>query len=141
PNPSDSARTAAPRGQRFYNGRPFGSESQFNPLTVFINGGFDQLRTENANRHVFDLDYPLAAHGAWISMTKPDRVLRTYGYGTWVRRQLFPFTGKSDGGGQWVPNYELHLLAGGMTGVRLTEWYEHHDVAHPELAAAGTAAA
>src|SRR5262245_17996394 len=89
PNPHDSSRTAPPRGHRFYDGRPYGSESQFNPFVVLLNGGLDQLRTENANRRIFDLDYTLAAHGAWISMTKPDRVLRTYGYGTWVKRQLF----------------------------------------------------
>jgi hypothetical protein len=141
PRPSDSTRTAPPKGQRFYTGKTYGSESQFNPLSVVLNGGFDQLRTENAVRNIFEFDYPLAAHGAWISMTKPDRVLRTYGYGTWVKRQLLPLTGKANGGGQWVPNYELHLLAGGMTGVRVTEWYRQHDVDHPELAAAGTAAA
>jgi hypothetical protein len=127
-------------GKRFYTGKTVGSEAAFNPLSVVVNEGFDLLRTARADRRVFDLDYGRAAHGAWMAMTKPDRVLRTYGYDTWVKRQLLPLTGKRKGGGQWVPNYQLHLLGGGMTGVRITEWYEQHDVAHPELAAAGTAA-
>jgi hypothetical protein len=129
-----------PKGQRFYTGKTVGSEAAFNPASLLVNESFDMLRTANANRHVFDLDYTLAAHGAWLSITQPDRVLRTYGYGTWVKRQLLPLTGSSNGGGQWVPNYQLHLLGGGMTGVRLTEWYRQHGVAHPELSAAGTAA-
>lgn len=129
-----------PRGERFYTGKAVGSEAAFNPLSLVLNESFDLLRTAGANRQVFDLNYKLAAHGAWIAITKPDRVLRTYGYDTWVKRQLLPLSGKKKGGGQWLPNYQLHLLGGGMTGVRLTEWYMQHGVAHPELAAAGTAA-
>ena len=75
-----------------------------------------------------------------MAISRPDRVLDTYGYGTWLKRQLLPLTGKKHGGGQWVPNYQLHLLGGGMTGVRITEWYEQHGVPHSVLAAAGTAA-
>ena len=140
PEVPDSVHAAPPKGRRFYTNKPFGSESQFNPLSQVINDGFDMLRTADADRHVFDFPYAQAAHGAWLSMTQPDKVLRTYGYDTWVRRQLLPLTGKKKGGGQWVPNYELHLLGGGMTGVRVTEWYEQHGTPHPELAAAGTAA-
>src|SRR3954469_8396340 len=140
PDASDSAHASPPKGRRFYTNKPFGSESQFNPLSLVVNDGFDMLRTANTDRHVFDLDYPRMAHGAWLSITQPDKVLRVYGYDTWVRRQLLPLTGKKKGGGQWVPNYQIHLLGGGMTGVRLTEWYTQHGVAHPGLAAAGTAA-
>ena len=138
-NNADTA-TAAPRGRRFYTGKTVGSEAAFNPVSVLVNESFDLLRTAAANRRVFELPYEVAARGAWRAMTQPDRVLRTYGYDTWVRRQLLPLTGKQKGGGQWVPNYQLHLLGGGMTGVRMTEWYDQHGVAHPELAAAGTAA-
>jgi hypothetical protein len=140
PGLPDSTHVAPPKGQRFYTNKPFGSESQFNPLSLVINDGFDMLRTANTDRHVFDLDYALAAHGAWLAITQPDKVLRTYGYDTWVRRQLLPLTGKKKGGGQWVPNYQIHLLGGGMTGVRITEWYQQHGTPHPELAAAATAA-
>lgn len=135
---SDSAAVAPPRGQRFYTNKPVGSEAQFNPFSLVVNGGYDQLRTANANRRVFELNYELAAKGAWLSITRPDRVLEIYGYERFVRRQLLPLTGKKSGGGQWVPNYQLHLLGGGMTGVRITEWYQQHGTKHPELAAAGT---
>lgn len=106
-----------------------------------MNGGFDQLRTASANRRVFELDYGTAADGLWRTITKPDAVIRTYGVNRWIRRQLLPLSGKGSGGGQWVPNYQLHVLGGGMTGVRVTEWYQQHGTAHPELAAAATVTA
>ncbi|HET9425799.1 MAG TPA: hypothetical protein VFO55_10540 [Gemmatimonadaceae bacterium] len=137
----DTSGVAAPRGQRFYTGKPVGSESQFNPLSLVINGGYDQLRWASADRRIFKLDYETAAEGVWRTVTQPDRVLRLYGTRRFFERQLFPFSGKSSGGGQWVPNYQLHLFAGGMTGVRMTEWYEQHGTAHPELAAAATVTA
>lgn len=134
--PADSS---APRGARFYRGRPYGSESQFNPLSVVINEGFDQLRTEGANRRVFELDYGRAATNVLHSLGNAPEAIRRYGVGEWIRSELLPLSGKGSGGGQWVPNYQLHLLSGGMTGVRITEWYQQHGVPHPELAALGTA--
>ena len=53
---TDAANTAPELGQRFYTNKPYGSESQFNPLSLTINGGFDQLRVASANRQVFDLN-------------------------------------------------------------------------------------
>jgi hypothetical protein len=138
---ADSGKAAPPRGARFYTGKAVGSESQFNPFSLIVNGGFDQLRTANANRHVFELDYELAAEGMWRSISQPDRVIKTYGFERWIKRQVLPLSGKRSGGGQWVPNYQLHLLGGGMTGVRITERYQQHGTAHPELAAAATVTA
>jgi hypothetical protein len=130
--------SGAPRGERFYHSLPYGSESQFNPFSLIINGGLDELRTQNANRHVFKLHYDRAAKNVYESIIHPDRTIRDYGFGNWVRRQLLPLSTQSSGGGQWEPNYHLHLLAGGMTGVRMTEWYQQHGTPHPELSAAAT---
>ncbi len=77
----------------------------------------------------------------WKSVSRPDRVIKTYGVRRFITRQLLPMSGKKSGGGQWVPNYQLHVLGGGMTGVRMTEWYQRHGSAHPELAAAATVTA
>ena len=118
-----------------------GAESQFNPFSLIVNGGFDQLRTAAANRHVFALDYPVAADGMWKAVSRPDRVIETYGVRRFFTRQLLPMSGKQSGGGQWVPNYQLHLFGGGMTGVRITEWYVQHGAAHPEIKAAATVTA
>jgi hypothetical protein len=139
--PPDSApRAAPPRGSRFYTGKTFGSEAQFNPFSLIVNGGFDQLRTTGANRQVFRLPYDAAARGQIRSISRPDLTIKEYGFENWLRKQILPLSSKGSGGGQWVPNYQLHLLGGGMTGVRITEWYQQHGAAHPELAAAATVA-
>ncbi|MEO7083140.1 MAG: hypothetical protein ABI442_18875 [Gemmatimonadaceae bacterium] len=122
---------------RFYRNRPYGSEAEFNPLSLVINGGYDQLRTGD-NRYVFDLPYPRAFATVWHSVTDPEPVLRHYGWKNWLTHEVFPLTTKGSGGGQWYPNYHLHLFAGGMTYDRTVEWYEQHDVSHPELAAGAT---
>src|ERR1043166_3764037 len=41
-------------GRRFYTGKSYGTESEFNPLTEFLNEGFDVLSSRGQNRRVFD---------------------------------------------------------------------------------------
>jgi hypothetical protein len=127
------------RGHRFYTGKRYGSEAQFNPFSLVVTGGFDQLRTRGADKHIFRRSYGIAATSVWQSLTHPDRVVRRYGWRNWVRDELLPLSGKGGGGGQWAPNYQLHLLGGGMTTVRLEEWYLQHGASHPLLLAASTA--
>jgi hypothetical protein len=131
--------TRSRRGHRFYTGKRYGSEAQFNPLSLVVNGGFDQLRTRGADRHIFRFPYGVAATSLWQSLTHLDRVYRHYGWGNWVRDELLPLSGKGSGGGQWGPNYQLHLFGGGMTTVRIEEWYAQHGASHPLLLATGTA--
>jgi len=132
----DSARATIT--QRFYASRPFGSEAEFNPLSLVINGGYDQLRT-GSYRYVARVAYGTATKTILNSLVHPDAVLRQYGYARWLRNEMFPLTTKGDGGGQWYPNYHLHLIAGGMTYARTVEWYEQHGVvSHPRIAAAAT---
>lgn len=131
PTRSDTARS----GGRFYAKRPYGSEAQFNPFSTLINEGYDQLRT-SPHRGITERPYGLSATTVWRSVTHPDRVLRTYGVGRWLRNEVFPLSLKGSGGGQWYPNYQLHLWAGGMTYARTVEWYQRHGVtSHPRLAA------
>ena len=124
--------------QRFYASRPYGSESQFNPLSLIVNGGYDQLRTSDNKRTIFKLPYEGEFRTVWRSVTNPERAIRHYGWGNWLTHEVFPLSTKGEGGGQWYPNYQLHLFAGGMTYARMVEWYEQHGAGHPELAAGTT---
>jgi hypothetical protein len=132
----DSAHTgkAAPQ---FYHNLPYGTESQFNPFSLIVNGGYDQLRV-GENRAVFGLAYRNAFHTVLYTVTHPEPVLRHYGYKDWLVHEVFPLSLTSSGGGQWYPNYQLHLFAGGMTYYRTVEWYEQHGASHPRLAAGFT---
>lgn len=110
---------------------------QFNPLTSILNNGYDQVRT-GPNRRVFEFDYDLGGTGAWNSILRAQRLVREYGTRDWLRYEIFPLSGKGGGGGRWVPNYQLHLFAGGVTYVRLIAWFERRDLPHPRMAAAAT---
>ncbi len=124
---------------RFYTPRSYGSDLEFSPLSVAINEGFDMLRVAD-HRDVLNIPYWSSFKIVWHSVTDPEPVIRHYGWSRWLRNEVFPLTLKSQGGGQWYPNYHLHLFGSGITYVRTTEWFEQHGNAfgHPELAAGVT---
>ena len=123
----------------YYARRPYGTEAIHNPLTSILNNGYDQIRTgPPGGRRVFTYDYGRSATAAWQSMIHPRRLVREYGTRDWIRFELFPFSTKAEGGGQWVPNYQLHLFAGGVTYIRMIAWYEQRGTPRPRLAAAVT---
>ena len=122
----------------WYNSRPYGSERTVHPLTSILNNGFDQIRT-GENRHFLEYDYSKGATGAWNSIIHAQRLVRQYGARDWVRFELLPLTLKYGGGGQWVPNYQLHLFGGGVTYVRLIGFFEQRGFPYPRIAAGATA--
>ena len=123
---------SAPAGQhRFYDSRKYGSEQQFNPLSQIVNEGFDLLRGDDADRRILRLPYAITARNVRSSVFHARDAFDNYGWSRLARNELFPLTTKGSGGGQWVPNYQFHLLGSGMVSARMTEWFEQHHVAHP----------
>ncbi len=131
PAPGDSTRL--PRGQRFYHGLSYGSESQFSPLTQLVNEGFNNLGLESYDRRVFRLPYAQSARNLGYSLAHVQRAYGAYGWPRAVRNEILPLTARE--GGQWVPNYQDHLVGSGMVSARLAEWYEAHGYAHPAVRA------
>jgi hypothetical protein len=131
------------RGERFYHAKPFGSEAQFNPLTEFFNEGFDMLRDEGYDRHVFRRQYGIGASNILNSLLHADRTYRFYGYERALRNEILPLSSSNNGtgGGGWETKYSLHTLGSGMVSARLVEWGQQHGVDHPVLLSAITMAA
>ena len=113
----------------FYHAKSYGTESQFNPVTELLNEGFDQLRNDNADRRIRHL--PWGGHNVWEAVLHPDSAMRAYGVWRAWRDELLPLSVKGNGGGQWVPNYEFHLIGSGMVSERMREWYAAHGVPFP----------
>lgn len=125
----------------FYTGKTDGSEAAFNPLSELLNEGLDVLDEIGYERHLgrqhFDVGFRTIAR----SVAHPADVVRAYG-GMWnvVRNELLPLSAAGEGGGAWTGNYGLHMIGSGMVSARMREWYQLHDVPHPELAANATLA-
>lgn len=120
----------------FYTGKEYGSEAQFSPLTVLLNGGYDILQLDKYEQEVFS--YPLGknAQTVFSNLGRPLPLINRYGWGNFLTREVFPlYYGK---GAAWWPNYQLHLIGGGMTYRRLQEWYEAQGVFVPEVWSAFT---
>lgn len=140
---SDSTTRAARAGDRvrdrFYKRVPYGSESEFNPITEVVNEGTGILQTSGQDRHIFRRDYALGAHNVLESILHPARTYSFYGWGRALRNEWLPLTADNGtGGGAWVPNYEYHFLGGGMVALKMEDWYSDHGVPHPALASSAT---
>lgn len=131
--PSDSTHLA--RGHRFYQGKPYGSEAEFNPLTEFLNEGFDMLRDNGYDRHIFRRNYGIGAGAVAGSLLHADRTYRFYGYRRALRNEILPlsYTNNGTGGEGWETKWSLHLLGSGMVSARLVEWFQQHEIGHPVL--------
>ncbi len=112
----------------FYKASPYGSASQFNPLTVFVNGAFDILRNQSYRSSPFDVDYGTGFSNLWRNLKDPFGVIKDGGGGRFVAHEIFPYRGLKSQYGQFVPNYVLHALGEGMLTRMLAEWYRAHNV-------------
>src|SRR5205823_6917166 len=64
--------------RRFYTGKDYGSEAEFNPLTELFNEGFDVLSLEHADRHVLTRTYGVDAHNVFNSVLHPIHSISDY---------------------------------------------------------------
>lgn len=116
---------------QFYTGVAYGSGAQFNPFSAWITYAFDTLQVNSS----FD-DGSLRERWGQVrwDLTHVNSAIRLEGGWTaFVNRQVLPyrFTEKD-----WVPNYSLHLLGGGMIYRKNAEWLEAHGQPYPRLTAA-----
>ena len=142
PTPARDSALSGPeiRKAYWYNSRPYGSERTVHPLTSILNNGYDQIRT-GPDRRILEWDYDKGFTGVWQSTIHAQRVVRQFGTRNWIRYELLPLSLKAGGGGQWVPNYQLHLFGGGVTYVRLIGYFEQHGWKYPRVAAGLTSMA
>lgn len=120
----------------FYRMQQWGSESQYSPWTVLLNGGFDILQLDRYRRDVFDYPFAQAGRTVFGNLAKPLPLIHRYGWNQFLRNEILPL--EFSEGASWWPNYQLHLIGGGMTYVKLGEWYEQHGFAAPRVWSAAT---
>src|SRR5581483_7875553 len=79
---AESARDAdvRPEAHRFYTGKTYGTEAEFNPVTEVLNEGFDVLGTRGQDRHIFRRDLGGDARNVLSSALNPIHTFSSYGW-------------------------------------------------------------
>ena len=115
----------------FYKGYKYGSQSEFNPLTYIINSSYDIYQLTESDRRVFKFPYASSTANVFWNLGHPGKAIGEVGWWKFTRTELFPLTFNSEGA-QWVPNYLLHVIGGGMSYTTLSEWYRFNNVKQPK---------
>ncbi|NQW29798.1 MAG: hypothetical protein HQ472_04735 [Ignavibacteria bacterium] len=124
----------------FYQPYAYGSMAMFSPWNVVINGSFDVLQLDGKNRNINELPYGVGMKNVFKNtFVHPGATISQIGWGRWFTTEVLPMNFTKEGA-QWLPNYQLHLIGGGMTFRMLQEWYAYQGVSAPGAWAAGTIA-
>jgi hypothetical protein len=121
-----------PQERYFYTNKPYGSEALFNPISLIINGGFDICQLQNYSDKLGNQPYNRQLKNVWKNLTHPSESISIYGWHKFLRSEIFPITFKMDEM-NWLPNYSLHLVGGGMMFAKMEEWYAEHKYPLPGL--------
>jgi len=121
----------------FYHGFSFGSEATYNPIATILNGGYGILQIGDRGKNIFAIDYGAGWRNVRANVTHPWREIKTFGWKTFFTTEIFP-TSLVPRSAQYVPNYQNHLIGGGMTYRMLREWYVYHGYPHSAIWASGS---
>ncbi len=123
----------------FYSGKKYGSQSLFNPVNLVLNGSYDIIQLQNHDRNIWGFPYAESSRNVFNNLLNPFKQISEYGWGKFFTSEIFPLNLKTKGA-QWWPNYQLHLIGGGMTYAAMTEWYSYHHFPNPKLFSLATMA-
>jgi hypothetical protein len=128
----------------FYHALPYGSQANYNPFNVIINGGYGILQVpyfyaDEFDRKIVDFEYYDWAGNVWQTLRHPIQTINTLGWKRFITNELFPATFNMNEN-QWVPNYFLHCIGAGMHSRATEEWFRYHRFSHPRLWSIGTMA-
>lgn len=117
-------------GPVFYRDVWYGSDSSFNPFTSVVNWTFDTLQVPES----FD-EY--RARQRWVqvrdNLLHPGRATATRGgWDDFLNRQVVPYRMSEP---DWIPNWTLHLVGGGMLYRKKAEWFEAKGMPAPYVMA------
>jgi len=116
----------------FYKGYDYGSQAIFSPLTVIISGGFDVLQFNDQTNDLARLQIGHGLSNVLDNVVNPKRAIDQYGWLEFFSSEIFPL-GLSRDSYQYVPNYTLHLIGGGMTYAATVEWFQYHNYRYPRM--------
>ena len=125
----------------FFRTYSYGSDALFNPITVLANGGFDSFQIINDRQPTWrNVYWDNAATNVWRSITDPSSVIDAFGWNRFLSQEIFP-TNLNIENSQYLPNFMLHSIGGGMVSRKLSEWYDYNNYPLPFVLGAATSMA
>lgn len=121
----------------FYHGREYGTDAIYTPFAAIINGGFGILQYGNLSREVLSLNYAQGWRNVRENLSHPFHSIDQYGWSNFLGNEFYPKDINKKNGQFW-PNYQNHLIGGGMDYIEAMEWYRFHGYPQPRLLAIGT---
>lgn len=130
----------ADRESDFGHDAKWGTDAQFNPVSMVLNEGWDITQLENRESRISRLNGSDAFARLGRTMSHPVASIRAQGLDEFVSSEILPTTLRREKA-QWIPNYQLHLIGGGILNVKAEQWYRDNGYASPKLLAFTTSAA
>ena len=121
----------------FYTNKPYGSESLFNPISLMINGGYDVCQLQLVSNDIIHQQYGKMMRVVFRNLGDPFTSISHYGWSRFLRTEFLPISFSKENM-QWIPNYQQHLIGGGMLFTAMKEWYQQHNYSYPWLLSAVT---
>jgi hypothetical protein len=109
-----------------------GSDANFNPITLLLNGSFDATRTEGHSRDVFALPYKDDLINVWKNISDPLTSINRYGWQAFRREEIINLSFNYNQL-QFLPNILDHAIGYGMLYTKTREWYDYHRYPVPFL--------
>ncbi len=121
----------------FYHPRDYGSDANFNPVSMVINSSYGILQYPNRPRKIFEIHYATGFKNVTYNLSHAFSSISHYGWKNFIGNEVIPsdFNKKN---AQYWPNYQNHLIGGGMEYVLASEWYDYHGFPTPKLFGLGT---
>ncbi len=111
----------------------FGSQLQFSPFSVFINGSYDILRNGGVGNDITTLSYGKGFQNLQNNLGHPFENISLYNKQSghdFFSEQILPKNMRTEKAA-WVPNYQSHLIGEGLVTRELAEWYQARGVKYP----------
>lgn len=118
----------------FWCRRDHGSESQFHPLSALANEAFDIHQLEGRGNGLDSLVRMRDLRRLGDVLAHPLDAIDEAGWSDFVGTEIVP-TSFRPSRAAWIPNWQLHLVGGGLTNARLEDWYRAHGCPSPFLPA------
>lgn len=119
--------------KKFYFYRPentFGSDAQFSPLNLLLNGSFDILRNGGHDKNLTRWRLHQNFENVWYNLQNPIARINEFTWSHFVDQEIFNFTiGRNKA--EFLPNIADHAIGNGMQYAKLAEYLEYRNVRYP----------